>query len=380
MEKVRLTWPVVSGAVQYQVLVLKDPAGGQQNIAMAKDSVFTNGVELRLSGFGEAARNFYWSVCPLAYDGSPIGKFSAPKPIAEAAINPDAPLPTTEFERMDYFPLYPVFSWVPVEGATRHEVRVMQFGPEGQKQVRRLEGGEYDVYETGGYTVPGSYAWQVRALTPGGEALSDWSEPSPFQVTSPTSIAALGDSITHGGGAMSVPPGYLLYDWETYSQVPVKNLGYSGDTTEAMLARFDADVLPFHPQVLVIMGGVNDFRAGTLGWNTVENLAAIRDKCTANGIIPVFSTVTPINPELIALRGMVEPPPGDWQVHQKYINDWVMQQPYHVDATSALADDKGNLRAESTTDGLHPDEAGKRHIGETIGKYLQAQFPSIAAN
>ena len=153
-----------------------------------------------------------------------------------------------------------------------------------------------------------------------------------------------------------------------------------GDTTEAMLERFDTDVLPFHPQVLVIMGGVNDFRAGTLGWDTVGHLAAIRDKCKENGIIPVFSTVTPINPGLIALRGMIEMPPGDWQVHREYINNWVMQQPYHVDAAGALADESGNLRAESTTDGLHPDEAGKRRIGETIGRYLREKFPSVAGN
>ena len=50
--------------------------------------------------------------------------------------------------------------------------------------------------------------------------------------TNGEAVCFFGDSITHGGGVMSVPPSYPLYNWETYSSVPIKNLGVSGNTTQ----------------------------------------------------------------------------------------------------------------------------------------------------
>ena len=135
-------------------------------------------------------------------------------------------------------------------------------------------------------------------------------------------------------------------------------------------------MLPFHPKVLVIMGGVNDYRAGTLGWTTVQHLATLRNKCNTYGIIPVFMTVTPINPSLFSRAG-IEQPPFDWQVHQQYINAWIMGQKYAVDVSTMLTDGAGNLRRDYTTDGLHPDYFGKKYIGETIGHYLAQHFPWV---
>lgn len=380
IRNVRLEWPERPGAVQYQVVLLRSENDEAANIVLTRDAVFTNGVDINLSRFGKAAGGFYWKVCAQDYEGWPIGHFSKPKPITEGStLNPDAPKPTTQFERMDYVPVYPVFSWIPVDGAKHHEVEVYRENDWGDSLVRRLSAEEYDVYEMGGYTTPGRYFWRVRSLDETGNPISGWSEKSRFTVTSPVPVAALGDSITHGGGAMSVPPGYLLYDWETYSPVPVKNIGFSGNTTEDMIERFERDVLPFSPRILVIMGGVNDYRGTVNGWTTVQHLKTLRDKCDAYGIIPVFATVTPINPDLMARRAHIEAPPLDWQVHQQYINDWIMRQTYCVDVSTMLADGTGCLRSNYTTDGLHPDYFGKKYIGERIGQYLLRTFPWITA-
>lgn len=376
---VQLRWPVVPGAVRYQVVLLRSAADTKDNIALTRDWIFTNGVDISLLSFGDEARNFYWKVCPLDYDGHPLRPFSAPEAIAETGIeNPETPTPTTEYDKMDYMPVYPVYSWVPTPGAKHHEVEVRRETAAGPVVLHRLAADEYDVYETAGFTTPGDYSWRVRAVTAVGAPVTDWSEPSRFTVTAPTPIAALGDSITHGGGVMSIPPGMTIYDWETYSPVPIKNIGFSGNTTAEMLDRFERDVLPFSPRVLVIMGGVNDYRAGTFGSTTVANLAAIRDKCDAYGIVPVFVTPTPINPHLMASRAQIETPPSDWQTHQAYVNRWIMSQPHAIDVASALADGQGLLREDYTTDGLHPDYFGKKYIGERIGAYLMQHFPWIA--
>lgn len=378
IRNVQLVWQEIPSAVRYQVVILKSAEDTAANIALTYNQVYTNGLTVDLSQFGSEAGNFYWKVRPLDYNGQPVGNlhFSKPKSIKDGGtLNVDAPKPTTQFDRMDYMPLYPVFSWIPYGKAKHHEVQVYRVTDEGDKLIRTLQGGEYDVYEDGGYTLPGKYYWRVRSLNSDGSALSGWSEKSYFTVEGEKPpFAALGDSITHGGGAMSVSPGYLIYDWESYSQVPVKNLGYSGNTTEAMLERFERDVLPASPRVLVVMGGVNDYRLGTFGAQTVANLQAIKEKCDAYGIIVVFLTPTPINPTLMVNRAHIDQPPYDWQVHQQYVNDWVMRQQYHVDVATALTDSMGNLRSTYTTDGLHPDYYGKKYIGEQVGRYLQMNF------
>ena len=121
------------------------------------------------------------------------------------------------------------------------------------------------------------------------------------------------------------------------------------------------------------MGGVNDFREGIISsWRSTQNLKAISKKCEEHGIIPIFLTATPINPAMMEHFGFVETPPADWQKHQKYINDWIMKQPYHIDVASQLADADGNLY--DTSDGLHPNQGGKQIIGEMVNTYLKEHF------
>jgi len=275
---------------------------------------------------------------------------------------------------MAYAPLYPVYAWIPLSGQEHHQVEVYRRTAGKDVFLRALQAGEYDVYDDEPLTEPGHYVYRVRGVTINGTPISDWSTGGTLDVILHTPIAALGDSITHGGGAITLPPSYTLYDWETYCTVPVKNLGHSGDTTGDMLARFDRDVLPFAPRVLIIMGGVNDYRSGVYGAQTVRNLAALGEKCRAHGITPIFLTVTPIRPAWMTKRMTIMTPPSDWMDHRDYINDWVRQQEFSVDVSSMLADANGELEAAYTTDGLHPDYMGKKHIGQTVDSYLRKNF------
>ena len=45
-------------------------------------------------------------------------------PTADAKL--DAPSPTTEFEKMAYFPVYPTFSWDAVANAEFYQVQVVK--------------------------------------------------------------------------------------------------------------------------------------------------------------------------------------------------------------------------------------------------------------
>ncbi len=371
---VLLRWAPYNGAVRYEVRVLVRTAEGRMVEQQKLSRVYTTGVHIPLTGL-LPQDDLYWTVQPLGYDGTPIAAASAPQPVSEARADPPAPVLTAEYDKMAYAPLYPVYSWIPLSGQTHHEVEVYRRAADGRDVfLHTLQAGEQDVYDDAPFTVPGHYVYRVRGVTTAGTPISDWSAGGTFDVVPHTPIAAIGDSITHGGGAITLPPSYTLYDWETYCTVPVKNLGHSGDTTADMLARFDRDVLPFAPRVLIIMGGVNDYRSGVYGAQTVRNLAALGEKCRAHGITPIFLTVTPIRPAWMTKRMTIMTPPSDWMDHRDYINDWVRQQEFSVDVSSTLADANGELEAAYTTDGLHPDYMGKKHIGQTVDSYLRKNF------
>ncbi len=377
MDKVRLSWDIVPGAVMYQLVLLKNEKDRADNIVLTVDQIYTDGVEIDLRTYGEERKNFYYKVCPLNYEGNALSAFSKPRPITDGEFNTRAPLPKTEFDAMAYPPLYPTYAWVPYLDAVQYQIRVYRRRADKDTIIAEMVATDHDCYEWAGYTHPDTYYWQIRALDPSGRAISEWSEKRFFKVTAPVTVAAFGDSITHGGGVTSVPPCRLLYDWETYSPVPIKNLGRSGDTTGQLLERFDSDVLPFKPKILVVMGGVNDYRQGVSSYETIDNLAAVREKCHANGIIPVFVTPTPINGWLMNRRKLAAAPYYGWRDLQQDVVYWVRSQQYFVDVNDVLTEAGGDLSGTLSTDGLHPDYVGKKHIGEKIGNYLREKFPHI---
>lgn len=285
-----------------------------------------------------------------------------------------SPKLTAEFEQMDFMQLYPTYSWEPIPNTEFYQVQVVKVGETRDKIVRELLNTEdFDsVYDWTPFTEPGEYYWQVRVVDKNKKPLSDWSAKKYFTVTAPVKFAVLGDSISHGG-ADYIPAGQLSCQWETYSSVPIKNLARSGDTTQMMIDRFDRDVLPFKPQVLIIMAGVNDIRAGANAESVIKNLEALRDKCLANDMTPVFCTITSMNPELIRGRG-INLTDGDWRQEREKVNFWIMNTPYFIDVAESLTDEFGYLKAEFTPDGLHPVLRGKKIIGELIGEYLSKNF------
>ncbi len=374
VDKVRLTWPLIPGAVRYRVELLSSSEYKKENIIYA-ETVSMAGTEIKLEALhGVPFELAYWSVCGLRFDGSPLGDFSAPKPLSFGERHPVSPLLLSDYAEMAEMPIYLVYAWVPVQGTSSYEVEVWREEVGKRERVRHYYTYEWTLYDEKPLRTPGKYSWRVRALDGNGRRWSDWSEPETFSVKTPVSVAALGDSITHGGGAIMTQPSRTMYCWESYAGLPVKNLGKSGDSTSDLLYRFENDVLPFAPKYLVIMGGVNDFRAGAPASVTIQNLSCLAEKCRAYGITPIFATATPISPRLMEHVWDIEPAAGGWKAAQRAINEWIMTQPYAVDVSTPLTDENGELKASLTTDGLHPDAEAKRIIGERIGKYLKEKF------
>ncbi|MBR3623772.1 MAG: SGNH/GDSL hydrolase family protein [Selenomonadaceae bacterium] len=375
INKVRLTWDISARAVYYQVVILKSERDAPDNIEVFFNKVFNNGIEIDFS-HNENAKNFYYKVCPLNYVGEPVEKFSKPRPITDGEINTDSPKPTALLRDDEDAPLYPVYSWIPMLNMTNYEVEVYR-RREKDTLIHLLRSPTNCVYEKEGFTYPDNYVWRVRAIDNAGRPKSEWSEKVSFTVKGNVKIAALGDSITHGGGAISVPPSSPVYRYEAYADIEIKNLGKSGDKTSDMLRRFEKDVLPFHPKLLIIMGGVNDIRLSIDPYETINNLAAIRDKCIANNITPLFATTTPINPDLTWRSLSKNNLPYDYQNHLRTINNWILKQKYSVDVTSSLCGENLYLYPGLTTDGIHPDHVAKERIAKKLSEYIKKNFPSL---
>jgi lysophospholipase L1-like esterase len=164
-------------------------------------------------------------------------------------------------------------------------------------------------------------------------------------------VVFMGDSITEGW-KIEGPEG-------TFPGKPYVNRGISGQTTPQMVLRFHQDVVRLKPKVVVILAGINDI-AGNTGPMTLEetedNLAAMAELATANGIRVVLCSVLPAfdfpwRPGLAPAAKVVA------------LNEWIKayaaEKGYvYVDYYSPMKDERGGLPETLSHDGVHPLPAG----------------------
>ena len=161
-------------------------------------------------------------------------------------------------------------------------------------------------------------------------------------------VVFMGDSITEGWHLDQSFPGK-----------PYVNRGISGQTTPQMVLRFHQDVVNLKPKVVVILAGINDIagNTGPMSLDDIENnLAAMGEMATANGIKVVFCSVLPAYDFPWS--------PGQFPA-QKVIalNDWIKsyvasKNYIYVDYYTPMKDDRGGLPATLSRDGVHPNAAG----------------------
>lgn len=386
--KIQLMWENGIDAVSYELEIATKPLRGntlasdEQLVYRTTTGISTPGVELPLSLLADKnLRKLYYRARPLDLEKNPVGDFSAPIGLWKGTINPQKPTPTVFLKKNHITPLYPVYGWIPVLGAARYEVEITNHSPENPNGINpsryrirsyMIEGGwGFDCYDTHPYVESGTYYWRVRALDGDDQAIGTYSDAISFTVkTGSYKWAVFGDSITHGGGAISNPPSDERFEYVSYLPFAVKNLGKSGDTAEMMVERFDSEVLPFKPKYLFVLGGSNSIRGGVSGESVIESLQTIKEKCEKNHITPIFLTIPPVNPERIQ-RVFDQPTAENWQVELEKVNNYIRNQPNAIEIYSLLADENGILPVEYAEDGLHPDISGKKIMAGSINAFLK---------
>lgn len=386
-----LVWHMVPGAVCYEVELLAAPPqqeGGTKldpsaNHLESTHAIFTNGWQADLRPYRDR-RSVWYRVRALNLHLEPIGGFSQAEEIHldPARQAPNRPM-LNNFDQMPDFeqPLYPVYHWIPLHNIEHYEVELLtekpaeEHGtkPSPERVWHKTVHSAMVCYDEYPRPYAGDYYWRVRAVDKNGNTIGTWSDTEHFVVASHAKrvrAAALGDSITHGGGAVSNPPSALEYSYTTYLDFPCINLGRSGDTSHTTLLRFDQDVLPFQPENLLILTGSNSLRANTMtAESIIHDLASIQEKCEANDIRPIFLTLMPIHPNKIRYAFHTDTDPM-WPEKLKTVNAWIKQQKYHIDLEPYFYDATGTVMDLSfSSDGLHPDIRGKMLMAEIINAH-----------
>ncbi len=385
-----LVWHTVPNAVCYEIELLSEPPAteggtalaGKEHLASTRQ-VFTNGYQADLRPY-QARQKIYYRVRAMDIQHRAIGEWSHSEPICiDASLPcPDHPLLNT-FDQMPDFhqPIYPVYSWIPLHNIMHYEVELLiqppsepnGTQPDPNRVWQRTVNSAATCYDEYARSYAGEYYWRVRAVDAQGNTIGTWSDTMKFTVESHArrmKAAALGDSITHGGGSVSYPPSNLEYSYTTYLDFPCLNLGRSGDTAHTTMQRFDRDVLPFQPFNLLILTGSNDIRNETVtADDIIKDLDAIRQKCLDYGIRPVFLTLMPLNPAHIKLAFHTDTDPL-WPAKLRKVNDWIKQQDYYIDLEPYFYDATHTVMDPSLcSDGLHPDIRGKMLMGEIINQH-----------
>jgi lysophospholipase L1-like esterase len=153
------------------------------------------------------------------------------------------------------------------------------------------------------------------------------------------------------------------------------NRGISGQITGQMLGRMKSDVLDLHPKAVLFLAGTNDISRGVTVKAIEDNLSMMADLCRANGIKPVFASITPVsdyhkaeNPrnEMTKTR-----PIAKIVEVNNWLRDYCQKNHYvYVDYYNALLDTNGVLGADLADDGLHPNAKGYRIMAPLAVKGL----------
>ena len=171
-------------------------------------------------------------------------------------------------------------------------------------------------------------------------------------------VVFMGDSITEGwsDAAGGFFPGR-----------PYLNRGVSGQTTPQMLVRFRPDVIALRPKAVVILAGTNDIagNTGVAPLSAVEdNLASMAELARLHGIRVVLCSVLPVDDDDRDAHG--QPlnrtrcrPPAQIAELNRWLRRYAEEHGHtYLDYASAMADDKGMLKADLSDDGLHPNARG----------------------
>jgi len=174
-------------------------------------------------------------------------------------------------------------------------------------------------------------------------------------------VVFMGDSITEN----------WALDDPAFFNHGVLGRGISGQTSAQMLVRFRSDVVALRPRTVHILAGTNDI-AGNTGPTSAQdfenNVMSMVEIARANHIRVILGSIPPA--ASFNWRPEVDPKPWIRQ-----LNAWLRayaerSQSQFIDYFSILAGPSGELRADLSNDGVHPNRSGYRLMRARVEKEI----------
>jgi lysophospholipase L1-like esterase len=143
------------------------------------------------------------------------------------------------------------------------------------------------------------------------------------------------------------------------------NRGVSGQTTSQLLLRFRQDVIDLQPEVVVILAGTNDLagNTGPISVREIEaNYATMAELGRLHNIKVIYSSVLPVH-EYTEEAGdtFAQRPPEKILELNRWLKNYCGNPSNgcsYLDYFTAMVDEKGHMKRDLSSDGLHPNEAG----------------------
>jgi lysophospholipase L1-like esterase len=179
-------------------------------------------------------------------------------------------------------------------------------------------------------------------------------------------VVFMGDSITENWGMGD--PNLFAHG--------VVNRGISGQTTPQMLVRFRSDVIALEPRIVHILAGTNDV-AGNTGPSRAQdfenNIMSMAELARAHGIRVILASIPPAAG--FNWRPQVRPVSRIRELN-RWLREYASQNGFdYVDYYSVLAGPGGELKAELSNDGVHPNRDGYRLMRKLVEQKIAAGDP-----
>lgn len=183
----------------------------------------------------------------------------------------------------------------------------------------------------------------------------------------------LGDSVTQGATQNST--NYTDSSFPMFAQMlsqgrvlNVRNAGIGGNKSADALARFDTDVTPYAPGLVVVALGTNDIGTGGTLTDFKANVRAIVAKVRA---IRAQTAILSIAPRNDTHKTTVI-------IWNYWLRDYAARNGFpYIDTYDALVNrTAGGLQASlDSGDGIHPSNAGYLAMGQRVADTLTAHLP-----
>ncbi len=197
-------------------------------------------------------------------------------------------------------------------------------------------------------------------------------------------IVFIGDSITEGDrdlnnptdlgtGFVKITADKIRYMYPA-NPVQIVNKGVSGTTTATLLERIDSDVIAEHPDVVVMMIGINDCSERITVENSTVTIESFKQNYEA-----ILDKIRECGAKIIALEPFLLPVPDKRRMRVFF--------DLQLDVLSILAEEKADLYiaydemfngvcgslpySVYSTDGIHPTHRASRLIADNLIRYME---------